>query len=75
MSSRGGAGAEHTRIDPRIERARAMLDLGTAEGQLAACRLLHEHRERRGRGEHAAERDALLRRVRCERHGSLQALE
>ncbi|KYG10242.1 hypothetical protein BE21_13195 [Sorangium cellulosum] len=70
-SSRGGTGAAHTRIDPRLERARAMLDLGTTEGQLSACRLLHEHRERRGRGEHAAERDALLRRARCERHGSL----
>ncbi|AUX36398.1 MULTISPECIES: RNA polymerase sigma factor [Sorangium] len=70
-SSRGGTGAEHARIDPRLERARAMLELGTTEGQLSACRLLHEHRERRGRGEHAAERDALLRRVRCERHGSL----
>ncbi|MGK3985551.1 sigma-70 family RNA polymerase sigma factor [Sorangium sp. So ce136] len=73
MSSRGGTGAEHARIDPRIERARAMLDLGTTEGQLSACRLLHEHRERRGRGDHAVERDALLRRVRCERHGSRRA--
>ncbi|WP_437722491.1 RNA polymerase sigma factor [Sorangium sp. So ce861] len=71
MSSRRGTGAERSRIDPMIERARAMLDLGTTEGQLSACRLLHEHRERRGRGEHAAERDALLRRARCERHGSL----
>ncbi|XXX74872.1 sigma-70 family RNA polymerase sigma factor [Sorangium sp. So ce134] len=70
-SSRGGTGAEQGRIDPRIERARAMLDLGTTDGQLSACRLLHEHRERRGRGEHAAARDELLRRARCERHGSL----
>ncbi|WP_437741462.1 sigma-70 family RNA polymerase sigma factor [Sorangium sp. So ce1504] len=74
-SPQEGTGAEHVRIDPRIERARAMLDLGTIEGQLAACRLLHEHRERRGRGEHGVERDALLRRVRCERYGSLQAHE
>ncbi|WP_437577605.1 RNA polymerase sigma factor [Sorangium sp. So ce887] len=73
MSSRGRTGAERARIDPRLERARAMLELGTTEGQLSACRLLHEHRERRGRGEHAAERDALLRRVRCERHGSIEA--
>ncbi|WP_437732061.1 RNA polymerase sigma factor [Sorangium sp. So ce1335] len=73
MPSRGRTGAERARIDPTIERARAMLDLGTIEGQLSACRLLHEHRERRGRGEHAAERDALLRRVRCERHGRLGA--
>ncbi|CAN96509.1 hypothetical protein predicted by Glimmer/Critica [Sorangium cellulosum So ce56] len=50
-----------------------MLELGTTEEQLSACRLLHEHRERRGRGENAADRDALLRRVRCERHGSIGA--
>ncbi|MGK4002453.1 sigma-70 family RNA polymerase sigma factor [Sorangium sp. So ce1036] len=67
----GRIGAAHARIDPVIERARAMLDLGTIEGQLSACRLLHEHRERRGRGGHAAERDALLRRVRCGRDGSI----
>lgn len=74
-SSRGRTGAERARIDPRIERARAMLELGTTEGQLSACRLLHEHRERHGRGEHAAERDALLRRVRCERHGPIGVQE
>ncbi|WP_437763158.1 hypothetical protein WMF27_42515 [Sorangium sp. So ce281] len=60
-------------MDPRLERARAMLDLGTAEGRLSACRLLHEHRERRGRGEHAARRDALLREARCERRGPVEA--
>jgi RNA polymerase sigma-70 factor (ECF subfamily) len=73
VSPRAHPGAAHARIDPMLERARAMLELGTTEGQLSACRLLHEHRERRGRGEHAAERDALLRRVRCERHGSIAA--
>ncbi|WP_437810016.1 sigma-70 family RNA polymerase sigma factor [Sorangium sp. So ce1078] len=69
------AGVERARSDPRIERARAMLDLGTIEGQLSACRLLHEHRERRGRGEHAAERDSLLRRARCERHEPIEPQE
>lgn len=44
-SPQEGTGAEHVRIDPKIERAPAMLDLGTTEGQLAACRLLHEHRD------------------------------
>ncbi|WP_437793108.1 RNA polymerase sigma factor [Sorangium sp. So ce693] len=73
VSPRAHSGAAHARIDPMLERARAMLELGTTEGQLSACRLLHEHRERRGRGEHTAERDALLRRVRCERHGSIGA--